>query len=194
MTELSALQHIAPMQRRRLSGLAKLAIHTALQTKNNDAIDYIVWVSQYGDEQKTLQILQDVLQGQVPSPTQFSTSVHNAIAGLYSILCQDDTVSTSLSGCWADGLLEAYAYLKNQSHAKVLVVYYDAPLPEIYADMQCFETVAMAGVVSLDQPNLQLDFLAQNMSTNPADSIQDFLRFWQTQQVISNSGMWQKCG
>jgi hypothetical protein len=42
-------------------------------------------------------ILQDVLTHQTPSPTQFSTSVHNAIADLYSILCQDETISTSLS-------------------------------------------------------------------------------------------------
>ena len=80
-----ALEKIPAMQRRRLSGIAKLAINSAIGSLNAETVDYIVWASQYGDEHKTLKILADVLQDQTPSPTQFSTSVHNAIAGLYSI-------------------------------------------------------------------------------------------------------------
>ncbi len=85
--ELSAIEYIPAMQRRRLSRLAKLALNSAMQTLDTHNVDYIVWVSQYGDEAKTLNILEDVLSEQTPSPTQFSTSVHNAISGLYSILC-----------------------------------------------------------------------------------------------------------
>lgn len=84
--ELSAIERIPAMQRRRLSRLAKLALNSAMQTLATQHADYIVWVSQYGDEAKTLNILADVLSEQTPSPTQFSTSVHNAISGLYSIL------------------------------------------------------------------------------------------------------------
>ncbi len=87
----AALDCIPAMQRRRLSPLAKLALNNAIGALKDSKADYIVWVSKYGDEAKTLNILQDVLNDQTPSPTQFSTSVHNAISGLYSILCQDDT-------------------------------------------------------------------------------------------------------
>ena len=79
--ELSAIEYIPAMQRRRLSRLAKLALNSAMQTLDTHNVDYIVWVSQYGDEAKTLNILEDVLSEQTPSPTQFSTSVHNAISG-----------------------------------------------------------------------------------------------------------------
>ena len=85
----AALEAIPAMQRRRLSSLAKMALHSALVSLDGQPVDYIVWASKFGDEEKTLSILQDVLKAQVPSPTQFSTSVHNAIAGLYYILCQD---------------------------------------------------------------------------------------------------------
>ncbi len=112
--ELSAIEHIPAMQRRRLSRLAKLALNSAMQTLATRKVDYIVWVSQYGDEAKTLNILEDVLSEQTPSPTHFSTSVHNAFSGLYSILCQDATPATSLAGSWNDGLIEAYAWLKPQ--------------------------------------------------------------------------------
>lgn len=71
--ELSAIQHIPAMQRRRLSRLAKLALNSVLQALDACNVDYIVWVSQYGDEAKTLNILEDVLRNQTPSPTQFST-------------------------------------------------------------------------------------------------------------------------
>ena len=75
-----ALEQIPAMQRRRLSIVAKLALNVALQTLADQRGDYIVWVSQYGDEKITLKILEDVLQVQTPSPTQFSTSVQNAFS------------------------------------------------------------------------------------------------------------------
>ena len=147
--ELSAIEHIPAMQRRRLSRLAKLALNSAIQALDTCNVDYIVWVSQYGDEAKTLNILEDVLREQTPSPTQFSTSVHNAISGLYSILCQDATPATSLAGSWNDGLIEAYAWLKTQPEARqVLLVYYDDALPEIYIEHQPFAAFAMAAMIS----------------------------------------------
>ena len=155
--ELSAIQHIPAMQRRRLSRLAKLALNSAIQTLNTHKVDYIVWVSQYGDESKTLNILEDVLNEQTPSPTQFSTSVHNAISGLYSILCQDATPATSLAGSWNDGLIEAYAWLKTRPEAgQVLLVYYDEALPDIYIEHQPFAAFAMAAMISLASANLIL--------------------------------------
>lgn len=57
-----ALEKIPAMQRRRLSPIAKLAINSAIGSLNAEAVDYIVWASQYGDEHKTLKILADVLQ------------------------------------------------------------------------------------------------------------------------------------
>jgi len=150
----TALDCIPAMQRRRLSPLAKLALNSALGALDGSKADYIVWVSRYGDESKTLNILQDVLSEQTPSPTQFSTSVHNAISGLYSILCQDDTPSTSLSCSWSEGLIEAYALLKSMKDIqRVLVVAYDEPLPQVYAEAVDFPAYAMAAVVTLEQPN-----------------------------------------
>ena len=155
--ELSAIEHIPAMQRRRLSRLAKLALNSAMQTLSTQHADYIVWVSQYGDEAKTLNILADVLSEQTPSPTQFSTSVHNAISGLYSILCQDATPATSLAGSWNDGLIEAYAWLKTIPEAgHVLLVYYDEALPEMYIEHQPFSAFAMAAMISLAPANLIL--------------------------------------
>ncbi|OAL75770.1 beta-ketoacyl synthase [Acinetobacter sp. SFB] len=193
------LEQIPAMQRRRLSGIAKLALNSAIQSLNSEPVDYIVWASQYGDEHKTLKILADVLQDQTPSPTQFSTSVHNAIAGLYSILCQDATPSTSLAASWSEALIEAYAWLKTmpQPHdARVLVVYYDEALPEIYQEFQPFSGFAMSAVISLATPNLQLDLTALTHHRHKYLDAQKFYDFWQQSEQsleYSQTQAWQKC-
>jgi len=190
--ELSAIEHIPAMQRRRLSRLAKLALNSAMQTLATHNVDYIVWVSQYGDEAKTLNILADVLSEQTPSPTQFSTSVHNAISGLYSILCQDATPATSLAGSWNDGLIEAYAWLKTMPEAgHVLLVYYDEALPDIYAEHQPFAAFAMAAMISLAPANLML--MPKHTDSTPAyQQVLAFNTFWNNPKQ-TESEAWTKC-
>lgn len=192
--KLDAIDIIPAMQRRRLSSLAKIALNNVIKTKQNCAINSIVWVSQYGEEEKTLKILDDVLQDQTPSPTQFSTSVHNAISGLYSILCQDNTPATSLAGSWNDALIEAYAWLRATSHhsdAKVMIVYYEAPLPDVYKESQAFDSFSLSAVVGLAQPNLQVnayDFTDEGYHFKQA---KQFLNFWQGDQ--KHFKVWSKC-
>lgn len=190
--ELSAIENIPAMQRRRLSPLAKLALNGAMQSLASSSVDYIVWVSQYGDESKTLGILEDVLTEQTPSPTQFSTSVHNAISGLYSILCQDATPATSLAGSWHDGLIEAYAWLKTQPKAQqVLLVYYDQALPDIYMEHQPFSAFAMAALISLEPANLSVK--SHQMSQVPAyQQALAFHAFWHNNEQTELEA-WAKC-
>ncbi|MDH0656986.1 beta-ketoacyl synthase chain length factor [Acinetobacter johnsonii] len=190
--ELSAIEYIPAMQRRRLSRLAKLALNSAMQTLDTHKVDYIVWVSQYGDEAKTLNILADVLREQTPSPTQFSTSVHNAISGLYSILCQDATPATSLAGSWNDGLIEAYAWLKTRPEARqVLLVYYDEALPDIYIEHQPFAAFAMGAVISLAPANLML--APKHADATPTyQQALAFYTFWNNPEQ-TESEAWTKC-
>ena len=189
--ELSAIEKIPAMQRRRLSRLAKLALNSAMQTLDAHTVDYIVWVSQYGDEAKTLN-LEDVLSEQTPSPTQFSTSVHNAISGLYSILCQDATPATSVAGSWNDGLIEAYAWLKTRPEARqVLLVYYDEALPDIYIEHQPFSAFALSAMISLTPANLMLTPKHTN-STPAYQQALAFNTFW-TNPEQTESEAWTKC-
>lgn len=188
-----ALEKIPAMQRRRLSPIAKLALNAAIQALSEQHTDYIVWVSQYGDEHKTLKILEDVLNDQTPSPTQFSTSVHNAVSGLYSILCQDSTPATSLAGSWNDALIEAYAWLKSTPDSRqVLVVYYDEALPELYTEHQLFTAFAMSAMVSLQPANLKLDLSKSSDEQGYFQQALQFYRFWQDERQ-TESAAWTKC-
>lgn len=175
------LKQIPAMQRRRLSTIAKLAINSALSALKNTSVDYIIWVSQYGDEHKTFKILADVLQDQTPSPTQFSTSVHNAVSGLYSILCQDATPSTSLAATWNDALIEAYSWLKTTKveNAKVLTVFYEESMPSVYIESHPFDAFALAGIISLGNENLALSFTPEHVAKNYYEDVLAFYHFWE---------------
>lgn len=189
---LPALEYIPAMQRRRLSSIAKLALNSAIECIKKTPVDYIVWVSQYGDEHKTYKILNDVLQGLTPSPTQFSTSVHNAIAGLYSILCQDATPSTSLCANWSEAMLEAYAYLKTMCpQGRAMVVYYDETLPDVYVEQQEFQGFALAVALDLSAVNVQLDE-GHLLQVEPKYlDAHNFYNFW-THPSQQNCGAWSR--
>ena len=187
------LQQIPAMQRRRLSRIAKLALNSALTALKDSSVDYIVWVSQYGDEHKTFKILEDVLQDQTPSPTQFSTSVHNAVSGLYSILCQDGTPATSLAGTWNDALIEAYSWLKTatKTDAQVLVVFYDESIPAVYMESCPFDSFAVAAKVSLAHANLALKLDKYKKNQKYYEDTFAFYKFWKNDAVVDFNG-WTK--
>lgn len=208
-TDFTALQDIPAMQRRRLSALAKMVLHTAKATLQDTSVDYIVWSSCYGDEKTTFNIMQDIANGDTPSPTQFSTSVHNAISGLYSILFQDDTPATSLSSAmhqgWQDAILEAYTYLKQNQQKKALIVYYDAPLPEIYTLSDELHHAISIDKMYVIGAILSLDFAQDcaNLSMYPQNGVQEsylpqaqvFYDFWYSKQSKLSSSTWvfEKC-
>lgn len=182
-SELTGLAAVPAIQRRRLSALSKLALNAAVLARGEQPVDYIVWSSLYGDEEKTSQILSDVARGESPSPTQFSMSVNNAIAGLYSILFADNTQATSLSGGWSHALLEALAFLRlRPADSRALVVAYDEPLPSMYSDSYHFERYALAAVLTLNVAQAQtLTLQLDQIGTQQPSAIeaQQFFSAWQ---------------
>lgn len=130
--------HLIPaMMRRRMSSLSKIALQTALelQQSQNQPFDYLVFSSRHGELPRTVEILQQVLQGEEASPMAFSQSVHNTSAGLFTIANKSPIPATSLAGCESSlhhALIEAYAYLNDNPDHRVLVIDFDAPLPEPY--------------------------------------------------------------
>lgn len=136
-TELlpAAVDLIAPMMRRRMSHLSKLAVQSALQLSQNQSIDYIIFSSRHGELTRTVSLLEDIIKGEAASPTAFSQSVHNTAAGLFTIASKRATPVTSLAS-GADSLpyaiIEAYCYLTENPNGQVLLVDFDEPLPSLY--------------------------------------------------------------
>jgi hypothetical protein len=126
---------IPPMQRRRMSRLAKMALSAALETAGEDRIDYSIFCSQHGEIVRTRQILSSISKGAEISPTAFAQSVHNTSSGLYTIITGSNHASTSIASganSFAHAWLEAQCYLQMHPDHRVLLVDFDEVIPAEY--------------------------------------------------------------
>jgi len=154
------VSHIPAMARRRLGALAKMAVVVADDVLAQTALADIpmVWVSRYGDSDKSLQLLRAQVGAEALSPTAFALSVHNGVAAQYSILrgmvSNAICVAASSAGPEA-GIVEATGLLHEGAPAVVLVCY-DEGLPGEYAPFgdPVATAFAWAVVVSLARPGL----------------------------------------
>ena len=123
---------VDPMLRRRLSPLARAALHVAqICTHDIPSVSFI-YASRHGELDRTVELLQSVVTGEAPSPTTFGLSVLNAATGIYSIARKDFSPTTAITAgreTFAFGLLEAHARAKLNPDTSVLYVYADAPVP-----------------------------------------------------------------
>lgn len=152
------LAYVEPLARRRLSPLARHALHVANKTTDTSDRLPVVFASRHGDLERSLAILVQLAQDEPPSPTAFSLSVHNATAGVHSIVRQDTSPSTALAA-GEETLLWAWceACLRLADAEKVLLVYVESPLPAEYAKFAATREVPHALAVVLTQGNqLQL--------------------------------------
>lgn len=130
------VKFVTPMMRRRLSHLSRMAFRVAADCLNGetDPVSY-VFCSRYGEYHRSYGILKDLANGEPASAAAFSMSVHNTAASLYAIETKDTAQATALAGGEATletAFLEAWCLLQDRAASRVLVVYHDEPLPEIY--------------------------------------------------------------
>jgi len=130
--QLPDVGFLPPMQRRRLSKLARMLFHVAWPLVAQDEAVPLIFVSRHGETPRTLAILEDLARGEPLSPTAFSLSVHNAPAGLWSI-ARGDCSEISALAAEVDGLehgiLDACGLLAEGADAVLLVVAEELPAP-----------------------------------------------------------------
>lgn len=118
------------MQRRRLSRMARIALHAAWPLCDHDEQLPMVFASRHGETTRTYAILGDVVDRQPLSPTQFGLAVHNAIAGQWSILRGQRSESTAIAGeadTFEHAMLEAATLLDQGSSAVIVVIAEELP-------------------------------------------------------------------
>lgn len=138
LTEVPALSEMPAMMRRRLNRVGRMACHVAYGCDNGQTANAIVFASRYGDTDKTLSLLADLVKGESLSPTAFGISVHNAIAAQYGIAQHHLGNAVVVSGAQATvaaAMVEASALLQDGVD-EVLVVFYETPLPSVYSTFQ----------------------------------------------------------
>jgi hypothetical protein len=128
------LSNVPAMLRRRLSPLARTALCAAIDCLENDAPIPMVFSSTHGEQAKSFAMLEMLQAGEEISPAAFSLSVHNAVAGLFSIALGNKLQSTVLApgeDGLAPGFIEALGLLE-EGAPEVLIVFYDEPVVPFY--------------------------------------------------------------
>jgi len=166
------VQFVAPMTRRRLSGLSRMVFRVAVDclAEQEDSTVY-VFCSRYGEYRRSYGILTELAKGEPASAAAFSTSVHNTSASLFAIEKLDHSQSIATAGGEATletAFVEAWSLLSDDAAPAVLVVYHDEPLPELYRDQPTTveNSAAFAMLLQLPNPgqnavNLQLSWDTQ---------------------------------
>ena len=110
-------------------------MHVAWQCLDEGQQVPLIFSSLYGESNRTFELTEAVANGEQVSPASFSLSVHNAIAGQLSIArkvtCEVSCLSPLGAGV-VPALLEAMGLLIERVHKRVLIIFYDCPLPKLY--------------------------------------------------------------
>ncbi|MCW3149565.1 beta-ketoacyl synthase chain length factor [Stutzerimonas stutzeri] len=125
---------LPPLLRRRMSRLARMIFAIAAPLAEDQPRLPLVYASRHGEISRNFSLLSDLARSEPLSPTQFSLSVHNAIAGLWSIQRGDTSEMTALAA-EGDGLehavIEASLLLDEGAPAVLLLIAEEQP-PEPY--------------------------------------------------------------
>lgn len=169
---------LPPNERRRATPPTRLALEAARQACEGAGIDPrelpSIFASSDGDMDLIDRLCKGITQPEVAlSPTLFHNSVHNAVAGYWSIGTQCRAQSTSIAaadGTFAAGLLECATQLACDCE-DILLVAYDLPAPELLDVHRHFEApFACAFVLGTDPKSPRLAELRVSLGDPAAPS------------------------
>jgi len=130
--EQPACEFVPPMQRRRLSRMARIVMHAAWPLCSDDEQLPFVFASRHGETTRTFAMLDEIRRDAPLSPTQFGLSVHNAIAGQWSILRGQRGESVAIAGeadTFEHAIVEAATLLDEGAPAVIAVIAEERPAP-----------------------------------------------------------------
>jgi hypothetical protein len=135
---LTAHPSLTPTERRRATLGTRLAMEAARQATSEGNVQTAelpsVFASSDGDMGLIDSLCRSIFEHrEPPSPTVFQNSVHNAVAGYWSIAegCREASTSIAVGdGTFAAGLLEAATQVTCRN-TPVLLVAFDVPAPEL---------------------------------------------------------------
>ena len=128
--KLPDFSFIPPMVRRRMSGLEKIAVGLTGKIAPESQNYTTVFASQFGEWGQTIDLIKQFYSEKEMSPAGFSNSVHNAAAGLFSLITKNKNSYTSIAA--GDDTLEMATLKALTENKNVMVVFVGEHNPEIY--------------------------------------------------------------
>jgi hypothetical protein len=173
------------MQRRRLSLFARRQLQAAYDCLQQSAASEeeipSVFASRHGEVSQSLRLLAQIRVAEPPSPQGFALSVHNSVAGLWSLLRRDRAPSISIAAgaeTLHAALTEARMRLGTCPGGRLLLVVGDEPLPESYRawSEEGVRSHALAILLHRDAGALFPSADAWRASSCPVSALADQLR------------------
>lgn len=206
-SDTAAPQRVPKMLQRRLTPLAKAVFNVAGPCVESGKTPPVVFSSAHGEICKSLAMLKTIQAGEELSPTAFSLSVHNAIAGLFSIAyrnSQEITVIAPGQEGIAPAFIEALGML-HEGAEEVLMILYDEPIDDFYPTapfkLNMVFPCVLALRIALTGDGLPLQLRRSPESRDDGEhpvQLQAFLRFLLTEEkslTLGNQGhswTWRK--
>ena len=128
--KLPDFSFIPPMVRRRMTNLEKIAVGLAGKIAPESQNYTTIFASKYGEWEQTVQLITQFFNDGEMSPAGFSNSVHNAAAGLFSLLTKNTNSYTAIAG--GDDTLEMAVLKALTEKTNTLVVFVGEHNPDIY--------------------------------------------------------------
>lgn len=189
------------MQSRRLSPLARAASAVAWHCRQTCGDMASVFYSNHGESLYYFEMLQGLAAGEELSPSRFSLSVHNAIAGLSSFHSQSYLPYVSLAG-GTEGVFAAFLEADGliRISPKVMLVCYEQVLPEAYRPYHASPDITWAFAMVLSRSadhGQQLRFLRRpNPWQDEVDDagyglLQSMLQGVRSSVCVTGHALWQ---
>lgn len=179
-------ERVPKMLQRRLTPLARAVFNVAGLCIESTETRPVVFSSAHGEICKSLAMLKTIQAGEELSPTAFSLSVHNAIAGLFSIAysnSQEITVIAPGQEGIAPAFIEALGML-HEGADEVLMILYDEPIADFYPTAPFKLNTAFPCVlalrIALSGDGLSLQFCRSTLPRDDGEhpiQLPAFLRF-----------------
>ena len=175
------------MLRRRATSLGQKILMAALALGETARTGRYVLASRHGEFSRQVGILDALASAELPSPAEFTMSVHNALAGLLSIHTgntQGHTAIAAGADTFGMALLEAVACLQEAPDAPVLLLYGDEQLPppfDVYDETDTAEQLVAAFALASPRPG-EMRIVTEITDNRAGDGgtgcmARDFLRF-----------------
>lgn len=193
---------IPSLLRRRVTPIGQRGLAAAWSLPDIDK-SRLILSSRHGEMDRTLSILTAIAEGQEVSPADFTLSVHHALIGLLSIVQKNRRGHSAVaagSESFCMGLLEAAACLKDNPAEPVMLLHFDAPLPQPLSDFEDERTELLALALALGAQGpgdrVELSFTKTSAGTTPSLShATDFLTFLEQKaeagQSVGQTQQWR---
>ncbi len=122
---LPLVKAVPMMLRRRLNPAGRMAVGIAMACAAEYRPDKVIFASRTGQTLRCIRLLKDVAAGRAVSPMEFSSSVHNADIGVFSIIAGFHGETTAVSAgerTLGEAMAEACASLYGQNLGRALAL------------------------------------------------------------------------